>query len=1280
MSADGVAIVPGSAIPTIEAERVTELLPGEAAVGAARAEAAALSVGAVVNGRYTIRSAIARGGVGAVYNVSDALHPERRVALKVVPGIASNSVKLSMFKAEFATMTKLEHPNVARVYDFEQIRGSQDHLIAMEHIDGAPLACRPGDWRSAVDLIVQVCRALAYVHSRRITHFDLKPANILVDRGGTVKVVDFGIAGAEPFARDGFVMGTPLYMAPELLLGGGSGVDHRADLYALGITLYELLTGELPCAERSLAPLIAWLNRSRVQVGADIDAPAWLKQLVERLCAKDPADRPRSANAVIREINVAGGFHHPLETAETRQSYVMTPRFSGRAAELERSLAFVSRRLAGDGDKEALLLCGPSGIGKSRLMREVRQAAQLRRLAFLEGNCYEWSLVEYGAFADVLHQLVPLIETTGGDELVQAALPELVKLAPKLGDGRVYVEAPRAATAEGERARLYEAVTTFLLQAARRVPFAIYLNDLQWAARGTAQLFYLIAQRLRDEEGRGQAVNLALLGSYRSDEVEGRPLAETVRVLSEGKLAELLELAPLGASDVNDVITSMLGVEGVPADFLARVTKETAGNPFFVQEVMRVLFENGTVFLDPLGRWAANAEVGALDIPSSMAEVFRRRFVQLNAEEQKVVRTLAVHGRPLRLDLLAEVHGDVTVTMKAVANLQEKAIVEKQAGKALAFNIAHDRMRETIYADLGAPERVELHRGLAETLEASSLGLDEKQRPLDELARHFRGADLEDKALDYARRAGRRAIECYANDAAVEHLLFVKEVNHRRGAPEIEVVELLAEALLRRGNAPRAVEVLTRGLPLCRTGSERSRLRSKLARCRLAEGALTDSMDESKRALAELGMKVPRTRVGLLLAALRDFAWFMLMKKLEKGSRTVDERCRQICSCYSYLLAGHGLESSAPLLLLHATLRTAIFGERAGACQERAFARLLVGIVFIIVGYHKLAARWLKAAREEASACGYVEVLAGVGYAEFGTLLGQAGPSPEQLPELRTGVQQAKLAGSMLLGINLHCLHHETIRRGAWKAGIDAYRSVLLYIERFAPTFGQNDYVHLVAPLSLLHTTGSAVFAIELADACIERGRRRKDWVVEQCVSDASAEALAAAGDLRGAISRLESSLRLAKPFRFQLMTREVYRLLPRLYLQERPSDKGARRRARRVIERGRRLIAKGHEDKRPLVELSEAILFEAQGKPEQADARFEQALRTARSQGTLFYVYDILMQRGLLLQKRGDAANGRRDLDEARALATSCGDLYVTRLCDKALGISSSPAPARAS
>ncbi len=245
----------------------------------------ALTTGTVINGRYTLLRAIAHGGMGWVYDVADGLHPERAVALKTVLGLSSTAAT-SLFKTEFATMTKLDHPNVARVYDFEQIQGSDAFLMTMERIDGQPLSSAlkgVRDWRRVVECVVQVCRALSYMHSRRIVHFDLKPANILLTDAGLVKVVDFGIAGTQPAGHEGGMLGTPVYMAPELLLGDGAA-DHRADLYSLGVTLYELLIGDVPWRSRDMFELMAQINERGVRLPADHGAPtgsrAWSRRSV----------------------------------------------------------------------------------------------------------------------------------------------------------------------------------------------------------------------------------------------------------------------------------------------------------------------------------------------------------------------------------------------------------------------------------------------------------------------------------------------------------------------------------------------------------------------------------------------------------------------------------------------------------------------------------------------------------------------------------------------------------------------------------------------------------------------------------------------------------------------------------------------------------------------------------------------------------------------------------------------------------------------------------------
>jgi len=209
--------------------------------------------------QYEILELLGRGGMGAVY-LARHRSLDRRVALKLLPGEFSGNEKfVQRFHREARALARLQHPNIVAVHDFGS---TVDGLLyfAMEHVAGSTLGERLRDQRPDVagilDIAGQICDALAYAHEEGIVHRDIKPSNILLDARGRVKVADFGLAKvameAHPsvmegamFTRTGVAMGTPEYAAPEQM-SGMDQVDHRADLFSLGVLLYEMLTGQVP--------------------------------------------------------------------------------------------------------------------------------------------------------------------------------------------------------------------------------------------------------------------------------------------------------------------------------------------------------------------------------------------------------------------------------------------------------------------------------------------------------------------------------------------------------------------------------------------------------------------------------------------------------------------------------------------------------------------------------------------------------------------------------------------------------------------------------------------------------------------------------------------------------------------------------------------------------------------------------------------------------------------------------------------------------------------------
>ena len=272
-------------------------------------------------GKYRVLDRIGRGGMGTVYRaIDETLH--REVAIKVLNAELNDPSVARRFRAEAVTVARLNHPGIATVYELFQHEGQW--LMVMEFVRGETLEALvsrkgPLPHSEAVDLCMQSLAALAHAHSLGVVHRDLKPANIMFTESGMVKVMDFGIArvvGTEHLTSAGFMMGTPAYMAPEQVLG--EDIDARADLYAMGVVLYHLLTGQLPF--RGHTPFEMAQSRLRDQPtpvrSVRAELPEWLEAVLGMAIHRDPARRFQSGPA-FREALRRGLANLPLETPES---------------------------------------------------------------------------------------------------------------------------------------------------------------------------------------------------------------------------------------------------------------------------------------------------------------------------------------------------------------------------------------------------------------------------------------------------------------------------------------------------------------------------------------------------------------------------------------------------------------------------------------------------------------------------------------------------------------------------------------------------------------------------------------------------------------------------------------------------------------------------------------------------------------------------------------------------------------------------------------------------
>ncbi len=330
------------------------------------------TAGETIDGKYRVEECLGGGGFSEVFAVGG---PQGRCALKLLK--AAGELEQEEFRHEFSLLKDLNHPHIARILDFGFDEERGQYYFTSELISGKTIyeATEGMAVEGVVDLFVQALRALEYLHSYRIHHFDIKAGNVLVDQSGQVKLIDFGLSGFDP---QGKMIGTPSYMPPEII--NIEPADGRADLYSLGVLLYTCLARKNPFREKDMDATLERQLRFVPPTPSheNNDIPDWLDAIVMRLLEKNPANRYPRAARVIREINRIVADRYPLETRETLVSYLPEEgRFIGRREEMAGLWERLHALRDAPGRAEIVLVSGGRGTGKTRLLRELKYRAQL---------------------------------------------------------------------------------------------------------------------------------------------------------------------------------------------------------------------------------------------------------------------------------------------------------------------------------------------------------------------------------------------------------------------------------------------------------------------------------------------------------------------------------------------------------------------------------------------------------------------------------------------------------------------------------------------------------------------------------------------------------------------------------------------------------------------------------------------------------------------------------------------------------------------------------------
>lgn len=782
---------------------------------------------------------------------------------------------------EFRFLASLRHPNIVSVLDF----GFDDERRPYYGMDWLPeartivRASRERDATGRVDLIVQVLRALVYLHRQKILHCDLKPSNILVTQEGTIKVLDFGISenrgGGD---RSGEIVGSLAYMAPEVL--EGRRPDEASDLYSLGTVMYEVLAERHPFPSVDHHTLIGQVlgDAPDCSAMAGSNCDARLIEVVQRLMAKAPEERFATAADVL--IALADILERPdvVETLETRESLLHSARFVGRESEKLR-LQQAWRETCQRHSPQFWLVGGESGVGKSRLTDELRISALVSGALVLRGQAVNRGAASYHLWRDIARYLALRSDLSPLEESVlKAFVPDVASLVD-----HPVPDAPDL-DAQASEERLKRVVVNLLMRYER--PTLIILEDLQWAGSVNLSLLQRVAENTADRP-------IMIVANYRSEE------APYLKELFP--YAHHIQLERFAPQELMALARSVLG-EATTAHATSLVDalyQETAGNAFFAVEALRSLAQQ-VGGLDNVGRVPVSRDM----LGGSLDSLIRFRLKRIPPALLRPLQVAAIQGRVI----------DVAVLEAVAASEQDIALLLSVASAQgilapheHSYQFAHDKIREGLIASIDPDLLPSLHEQVATAIE--QVHGEALAEHAVALSLHWRDAGTRpEKERHFAAIAGRHLLE--------------------RGSYKEAIAQL-----------KRTLE-LSGGLKA--SGSAVAELERALGEAYFSDGQMTEARASLARSAGMLGAAMPTTDAGMIAGVMKEVLVQLAHRVLPVGlyRRTSTRNAQQALLaslCYERLSHIIFFENKT-VPLLYASLRCLNLAETAPPSPELARA------------------------------------------------------------------------------------------------------------------------------------------------------------------------------------------------------------------------------------------------------------------------------------------------------------------------------------------------------
>jgi serine/threonine protein kinase/predicted ATPase len=815
--------------------------------------------------RFQIVAPLGSGGFGSVYEAIDA-RSGQHVALKELGDVSASSI--ARFKQEFRALSDFHHPNLVGLK--ELIEEEERWLIVMELVPGSDFLSfvrggadntnQPYDDARVRHALLGIANGLTALHRYGVLHRDLKPSNVRVTPDGRAVLLDFGlITSVDPTLQSTHAggVGTVAYMAPEQATSANVGPS--ADWYAVGVCLFEALTGRRPFEGQTAFQILADKQQLTAPRASSLvpNVPADLDQLCALLLERLPEQRA-TASDVLAMLGArdASSFDGALLA---RSAPAQAP-FAGRAAELLQ-LARAFQRTH-DGALKLVLVEGESGVGKSELVAEFLRRARAEKpgLLALQGRCYENEQVSYKAFDGCIDELSRFLHRLAEPACAQLLPPRatlLGQLFPVLRTVRAIAKAPRGEPSADPTARRLEgfaALAALLSKLAEERPVVLVIDDLQWADAESFRLLLALAEH-------PEPPPVLIVATIRPPEELDPSVAAGLEALRRKQRIDVVQMLGLPAEEAAALARRLLG-DAVPEHYCQMIAAESGGHPLFLSELVQ--------FVESHDLGAR----GALTLEAAL----RSRIERLDERARGLLEIAALAGRPQGSHILARALGVESVDEPARTLLAAKLL---RVRKGQELGCYHDRIRHTAVVLIARSRLSALHRQIAHALSSDPLG------DAIEQARHWDLGGDDQRAIDAYERAAEAALAALAFMRAAELCArAIRLVGNDRDPRSQRLLVKHAHALACAGRSAEAAVLYEQAVGRA-SAHEQPELRVRHAQQLILCGKLEVGITAMRSLLSERGINLPSSTLGTVL----QIVWYRLWLAL-RGDHFVTRAAR----------------------------------------------------------------------------------------------------------------------------------------------------------------------------------------------------------------------------------------------------------------------------------------------------------------------------------------------------------------------------------------------------